>query len=382
MAAAELLQAAKRAVLDHVDEFDHALGKDADDGAAALAVLRAHTAHDFRWRGSYPFAEQPDAAAAMSAFWVPLQAAMAPVQRREDIFLAGRNDVEGREDEIWACSMGHFIGLFDKPWLGIPPTGRLSFLRYVEFSRVAGGLIAESCLHCDVVSFMIQAGQNPLPPATGSSLAPHPGPRTHAGRLLEPQAAAETAATVELCNRMVADLNELNEISRETGVDEVPVALLAKTWHDDMLWYGPGGIGSTYTIARYIEQHSMPFRSGLADKCYNGHVARIAEGEYEAWFGWPNLTNRLSGGFLGLPEGNQEVEMRVVGECSRCALVPCCTALSLASRNRLSARADVYRRDGGKLAENWVFIDTPYYLAQQGLDVLQRMNELTRHARL
>jgi len=42
----------------------------------------------------------------------------------------------------------------------------------------------------------------------------------------------------------------------------------------------------------------------------------------------------------------------------------------------------VYRRDGEKLAENWVFIDTPYYLAQQGLDVLQRMKQLTRRASL
>ena len=286
--AAEL-QAAKRVVLEHVDEFDRALGSD-DDGAAALAVLRARTAQDFRWRGSYPFVEQPDAASAVSAFWAPLQAAMAPLQRREDIFLAGRNDVEGRGEEVWVCSMGHFCGLFDEPWLGIPSTGRLSFLRYVEFSRVKGGLIAESCLHCDVVSFMIEAGQNPLPPAAGAQLAPHPGPRTHAGRLLEPAPAAETAATVELCNRMIDDLNELNEISRETGVDDVPVELLAKTWHDDMLWYGPGGIGSTYTIARYIEQHSMPFRTGLADKRYNGHIARIAEGDYEAWFGCESST--------------------------------------------------------------------------------------------
>ncbi len=37
---------------------------------------------------------------------------------------------------------------------------------------------------------------------------------------------------------------------------------------------------------------------------------------------------------------------------------------------------DVYRRDGDKLAENWVIIDFPHYLAQQGLDVLARMRQL------
>jgi hypothetical protein len=37
---------------------------------------------------------------------------------------------------------------------------------------------------------------------------------------------------------------------------------------------------------------------------------------------------------------------------------------------------DIYRRDGNKLAENWVFIDMLYFLKQQGLDVLERNRQL------
>ena len=37
---------------------------------------------------------------------------------------------------------------------------------------------------------------------------------------------------------------------------------------------------------------------------------------------------------------------------------------------------DVYRRDGDKLAENWVFIDLANWLNMQGLDVLARMRQL------
>jgi len=37
---------------------------------------------------------------------------------------------------------------------------------------------------------------------------------------------------------------------------------------------------------------------------------------------------------------------------------------------------DIYRREGNKLAENWVFIDLLYYLKQQGLDVLERNQQL------
>ncbi|MEM6899986.1 MAG: nuclear transport factor 2 family protein, partial [Pseudomonadota bacterium] len=128
-----------------------------------------------------------------------------------------------------------------------------------------------------------------------------------------------------------------------------PPDLLRRTWHEDMLWYGPSGIGATYTIPRYQKQHQFPFRMNVTEKVYNGHVARIAEGNYCGFFGWANLTNRNRGGFLGLPEAREPSDMRIV---------------------------DIYRRQDNKLAENWVFIDIPHYLNQQGLDVLARLREL------
>ncbi|GIS14979.1 MAG: hypothetical protein CM15mP117_04110 [Alphaproteobacteria bacterium] len=39
-----------------------------------------------------------------------------------------------------------------------------------------------------------------------------------------------------------------------------------------MIWWGPSGIGATYTIERYAEQHSGPFRAGFTDRKFNGHV--------------------------------------------------------------------------------------------------------------
>ncbi len=115
-----------------------------------------------------------------------------------------------------------------------------------------------------------------------------------------------------------------------------------------MAWFGPAGIGATYTIGRYQEQHQFPFRHGLTDKVYNGHVCRFAEGKYACFFGWPNLSHRPTGGFLGLP-GAQPADMRVV---------------------------DIYRREGEKLSENWILIDLPYWLLQQGLDVLERTRQI------
>ena len=37
---------------------------------------------------------------------------------------------------------------------------------------------------------------------------------------------------------------------------------------------------------------------------------------------------------------------------------------------------DIYHRSGDKLAENWVLLDLIYWLKQQGLDVLERTQQI------
>jgi len=331
------LQEAKNIVRQYQSAID-----DADIGAMS-DMLSSHVADNYHWRGMHPFYEQDGAKAVCETFWNPLRTSLTLLQRREDIFFAGANDVDDHQTN-WVCSMGHFMGMFDKPWLGIKPTGKMTFLRYAEFHRVTDGEISETALFCDVISVMQQAGQYPLPPQTGAALV-HPGPRTHDGLCNAESPASEAIHTMALLNRMIRDLDGLNR----SGNDECPPELLAQSWHDDMIWYGPAGIGSTYTIERFQKQHQYPFRQGLGDKVYNGHVARIAEGNYAGFFGWANLNNRLTGGFLGMPSGEKAGEMRVV---------------------------DIYRRDGDKLAENWVFIDLLHYLSMQGLDLLARNRQI------
>jgi len=54
---------------------------------------------------------------------------------------------------------------------------------------------------------------------------------------------------------------------------------------------------------------------------------------------------------MGLPASDRKVHMRLV---------------------------DMYRRDGDKLAENWIFIDMLYWMLQQDVDVLERMRKILR----
>ncbi|MGB1253329.1 MAG: ester cyclase [Candidatus Promineifilaceae bacterium] len=301
-----------------------------------LDVLKQYTSDMYRWRGVYPFREQHGIEAVADNFWKPLKNALRHMQRRPDIFIGGDNEVgEG----IWVMCMGNFMGVFDEDWLDIPKTRRIATLRFAEFNRVENGKITETGIFVDVMGLMVQAGAYPLPPSTGVFFN-YPGPRTHDGLLYEDAPAQDGVDTLALVNRMIEDLTAAN-VSGSMGF---PADALRKTWAEDMIWYGPAGIGASMSIDRYQEQHQLPFRNNLDDKVFNGHVCRFAEGDFACFFGWPNLSNRPIGNFLGLP----------------------------ASGNATMQVVDVYRREGDMLAENWVLIDLIWWLKQQGLDVLER----------
>ncbi|WP_394176300.1 nuclear transport factor 2 family protein [Thalassotalea litorea] len=300
-------------------------------------VQQSYLAEDYEFYGVYPFNKIDNLADVTANVWQPIYQSFKQLQRRQDVFMAGTSEING---ETWVMSMGHFMGLFDADWLGIRATRKVVMLRYAEFNCVENGKITKTGLWLDIIGLMHQVGINPLPPQTGSSFV-YPGPRHHNGLLFDQQDPAEAQKTMLVLNTMIDDLSKLNQ----TGNDRAGPEVMQKNWHDNMTWYGPAGIGATYTIPRYQEQHMYPFREGLTDKVFNGHVCRFAEGQFACFFGWPNLSNKSKGGFMGMPSGDVRADMRVV---------------------------DVYYREGDKLLENWVLIDIPYWLKQQGVDILAR----------
>ena len=314
---------------------------DALDGAETAeipAVMAEFCANDLLWHGFHPFNEIRGAVKVGENFWQPLRNSLTQMQRRMDVFIAGRNKYDD-PGGIWVCSMGHLMGLFDVPWLGIRPTGKMAFLRYCAFHRIENSKITETAMYFDIPHLMMQAGQNPFPPQTAAHLV-QPGPLTHDGLLFDVQPSVEGERTLAAINSMVSDLGkwDLGEPLEEE---------LARTWHDDMIWWGPAGIGATYTIERYAKQHAGPFRAGFANRSGTNHICRMAEGRYGGFFGWPNFTAIPTGGFMGMPATDKSGEFRVI---------------------------DIYRRRGDKLAENWIFIDQLHFWKTQGLDVLERLN--------
>ena len=111
-----------------------------------------------------------------------------------------------------------------------------------------------------------------------------------------------------------------------------------------MNWFGPTGIGACMGFEGYRRGHTRPFEERL--EFINAMDAQciIAEGQYAAHFWRPYLTMKSTGGFLGLPPMDTPAEMRVV---------------------------DLYRRQGQKLAENWIFIDMLHFLKMLGENPLE-----------
>lgn len=106
--------------------------------------------------------------------------------------------------------------------------------------------------------------------------------------------------------------------------------------------YGAAGAGYTIPV---FQEHQKDFRRNLKDRKFAGHIVRIAEGNFCSFFGWPNLINTPTGGYLGMIGGEKPAEMQVV---------------------------DIYYRKGDKLSENWVFPDIPYWAHQLGLELFDR----------
>ena len=227
-------------------------------------VVNKYSKPNFKWYGVYPFNEQNGGDAVAEAFWIPFLTAWSHIQRRQDVFMAGTSEIDNTD---WVISMGHFMGLLDGNWLGLPASRKIAFLRYADFNCIKDGKIIRSSFFCDLIGLMHQLGLNPLPLQTGASFI-YPGPRTHDGLLIEPQDQQESQKTLKLVNQMIGDLTVLNKNENDCPHPD----LLKKTWHDDIIWYGPAGIGASYTIQRYQKQHQYPFRNGLKDKTFNGHI--------------------------------------------------------------------------------------------------------------
>lgn len=164
----------------------------------------------------------------------PIMAAFEGFTRQNYIVLGG--EYLGSE---WVTSTGYFHGLFNKPLCFIPPSGKLAFLRFGEFHRMEGGKIVESHVFLGFAELIIALGLWPLSPSQGYEGA-IPGPATHDGIDAAPSDSKQSRASADLVEGMLKKLASEDEAWRPY-------------WHERMVWYGPGGLGSYATVDAFAD---------------------------------------------------------------------------------------------------------------------------------
>ena len=302
--------------------------------AAGPDAIRAVLAPDAVWHVAHPVNELRGAEAVMDGFLRPLHAAMPGLMRRDELVLGNRSRV-GPGD--WVATLGHYVGNFEAPLWGVRPNRKLVFLRCGEFYRLDdGGQVTEAFLLPDLLDLLRQTGRMPLPHCLGTEML-FPGPATHDGVLPpHPERSDRSAALVE------AMLTDLRAYDPDT-FQSVGQTGAGGYWHKDMLWYGPGGVGSNCTYAGFDRDHRVPFLTAFPDRVGGNHFARFGDGDYVCSGGWPSMPMTHIGPYLGVPATGKAVTLRVM---------------------------DFWRVQGGSIRENWVLLDLLELFMKIGVDLL------------
>jgi predicted ester cyclase len=288
---------------------------------------------------AYPFDDLAGPGELYQRAYQPLISAIPDLERRDFIMMAGPADTGN-----WVGCAGYYIGVFENPWLDIPPTGHPIVMRYHEFFRVEDGKIIEMQALWDIPQVMMQTHAWPMAPSLGVEWAV-PGPATQDGIITTPYDKEKS----EISLKLVLDMsNGLSKFAEE-GSEAMG---LEKYWHPKCCWYGPAGIGSNRRISGFRNWHQKPFLNAMPNRGTLRENCRFfADGDYVAVTGWPNMHMTIScDGWMGIAPNNQKVTMRSL---------------------------DFWRCENGKIRENWVLVDLLSVYHQLGVDVFSRMREFT-----
>ena len=285
-----------------------------------------------------PFEDLDGADGLFEQAYHPLIQAIPDLERRDFIVMAGEDN-----NANWVGCCGHYIGVFEKPWLDIPPTQHMVAMRYHEFFRFEDGKIVEMQALWDIPQVMVQANAWPMAPSLGVEWVV-PSPASNDGIITSTYDKKQADASVQLILDMLAGLQK--------SPDGVEAMQLDKYWHPRFNWYGPVGIGSMRRISGFRLWHQIPFLKAMPDResaLNDGYL--FGDAAYVGFTAWPGMQMTISGdGWMGIAPSNQKISMRSL---------------------------DFWRCENGLIRENWVLVDLLHVYDQLGVNVFDRMREYT-----
>ena len=130
---------------------------------------------------------------------------------------------------------------------------------------------------------------------------------------------------------------------------------MEKYWDvENMMWYGPSGIGTTKGLKGFQDYHQIPFLEAFPDRGVNSdqtksNYVNIADGNYVCHFGHNVMYGTHTGdAWLGLKPSGVKFNMSV---------------------------QDFWRCENGQLVENWVMLDLVNVLDQFGVNVFHLLEK-------
>ena len=324
-----------------VINFIHELNASVNNDTSANNVFDKYMKHDALFHVSRPYDPIHGVQEIMSEFWTPLLRAFPDIEIEPYIVMAG--EYEGRQSV--SCT-GNMIGTFRNPWLDIPANDQPTWIRFGAQFTMKESKITHAWMFVDVVDVMRQVGIK-IFPNRGVDWVP-PAPATGDGIILYPTKPEESKVSVDLVNAMLDGLLSYDRKSLDSMGQE-------RFWDvQQMMWYGPSGIGTTKGLKGFQKNHQIPFLMafpdrGILPKDESPHFSQTADGNFVCDFGFPAMYASHTGdSWLGFDATNIKVTMRVM---------------------------DFWRREGDRLKENWVFIDIIDLAEQFGMDVFAEMKK-------
>ena len=279
-----------------------------------------------------------------SDFWIPLFNAFPDLERREQVVIGGTF-----KDKIQVGTISTLSGVFKNSWLGIKPNFKMVNLKCCEIHELKDHKIIESHILIDVLDLIFQTGNRPINKSRGAE-GHWLNPINTDGVSFFEKNLEISNASLEQSLEMQRSLNikpELEAVSDEDLKTKLLNHPQKNFWHEQMIWYGPSGIGTARTLEGFVDNHQLPFRKTFKERNYwkLGHYCELGDGKFSMTAGW-NSIQAIYGtdDWLGYKSENQLVTMRVM---------------------------DFYHHDEGKIRENWVPIDVVHILNQIGIDVFK-----------
>ncbi|WP_299732488.1 ester cyclase [uncultured Tateyamaria sp.] len=315
-----------------------ALDRDPDTALPLLGALK-------QWQGPEPIGIHTQATGIVSAMFAPLRGAIPDLRRETHILMGSQSspheDVAG-DGAWWVAGTGYYTGHASSDVFGIPATAQGLRIRWGEFLRFdAQGQITHAQTIWDFVDWFDQIGWPVLPRPRGAAHV-YPAPTAYDGVLVGPQDDEAGDTSLVLGRSLIfGGLNTFDE-------NDLSSMGMARFFHPNIKWYGPGGIGACLSLPEFETLHQRPWLTAFPDRKVMHLESLFAEDRMVAASGPKGVVATHTGPYLGHPASGARIEV---------------------------SGLDFWLRSGGQFTENWVFVDMIHLFAQMGIDLFARVQE-------